>query len=150
MALQTLCFPFYNISVSPKWAIGHTEFAWSTLCLLFAEIGLTEFTQSAPPRWGFALALAHRSHRVLPVGPPRFLTFTFWTKSVSPSSSIRSDRVGSNVCNGWILCGGYLYPSTPRPYVREPLERAYTSSLHFLRENHLLMCWDQDIPIQPQ
>ena len=33
---------------------------------------------------------------------------------------------------------------------REPSERAYTSSIHFLREKHLLMCWDQDIPFQPQ
>ena len=62
-------FPFCNILVSPKWAIGHTEFAWPTLFLLFAEIGLTEFMQSASPRWSFALTLAHRSHWVVPVSP---------------------------------------------------------------------------------
>ena len=82
--------------------------------------------------------------------PSRFLTFTFWTKSISPSSSIWSVRVGSNVCNGWILRGGYIYPSTPSPFVRDPSECAYTSTIHFLREKHLLMCWYQYIPIQPQ
>ena len=40
-------------------------------------------------------------------------------------------------------------PPPPSPFEREPSERAYTSTTHFLRENHLLMCWDQDIPIQP-
>ena len=59
--------------------------------------------------------------------PPRFLTFTFWNESVSPSSSIRSDRVGSNVCNSWILCGGYIYPSTPFSIS----ERAIRTCLHF-------------------
>ena len=45
-----------------------------------------------------------------------------------------------SVCNGWILCGGYIYPSTPSPLAREPSERAYTSTIHFPRQNHLLMC----------
>ena len=49
--------------------IGPTEFAWPTLCLVIAKIGLTEFMQSVSPRWGFALTLAHRSHRVDIVGP---------------------------------------------------------------------------------
>ena len=40
----------------------------------------------------------------------------------------------------WILCGGYIYPSTPSLFKREPSEHAYTSTTHFLRENHLLMC----------
>ena len=40
-------------------------------------------------------------------------------------------------------------PPSPYPLERETSERAYTSSIHFLRENHLLMCWDQDIPFQP-
>ena len=63
--------PVAIILVSRKCAIDPTEFAWPTLYLLFAEIGLTEFKQSVSPRWGFALALAHRSHRVDLVGPTK-------------------------------------------------------------------------------
>ena len=36
------------------------------------------------------------------------------------------------------FCVEAIYtPPPPSPYVREPSECAYTSSLHFLRENHL-------------
>ena len=41
---------------------------------------------------------------------------------------------------------------TPPPTLhswREPSEHAYTSNIHFLRENHLHLCWGQDIPFQP-
>ena len=44
----------------------------------------------------------------------------------------------------------YIPPSTHTSFVRKPSDRAYTSTTHFLWENHLLMCWDQDSPIQPQ
>ena len=49
------------------------------------------------------------------------------------------------------LCVEDIYTPPPLlPQRREPLEHAYTSTIHFLWENHLLMCWDQDIPILPQ
>ena len=41
---------------------------------------------------------------------------------------------------------------TPPPTLhswREPSEYAYTSNIHFLRENHLHLCWGQDIPFLP-
>ena len=60
--------PVVIISVSLKWAIGPTEFAWPNLYLLIAKIGLTEFMQSVTSRWGFALTLAHQSHQVDHVG----------------------------------------------------------------------------------
>ena len=45
------------------------------------------------------------------------------------------------------FCVEAIYtPPAPSPFVREPSEHAYTSTIHFLRENHLLMCWDQEIP----
>src|SRR3990170_2736696 len=47
--------------------------------------------------------------------------------SVPPSLAIRSHRVWSNACNGWILCGGYIYPSTPFSIC----ERAIRTCLHF-------------------
>src|SRR3989337_1949316 len=47
--------------------------------------------------------------------------------SVPPSLAIRSHRDGSNMCNGWILCGGYIYPSTPFSIC----ERAIRTCLHF-------------------
>ena len=49
-------------------------------------------------------AISHTEMRFCPNPsasvPPRILTFTFWTELVPPSSPIRSDRVGSIVCNG--------------------------------------------------
>ena len=70
----------------------------------------------------------------------------------------RSDRVFwfdptevGDLCVTVRFCVEAIY--TPPPILhswREPSERAYTSTTHFLRENHLLMCWDQDIPIQTQ
>ena len=49
------------------------------------------------------------------------------------------------------FCVEAIYtPPPPSHSWREPWKRVYTSSIHFLRENHLLMCLDQDIPIQPQ
>ena len=40
-------------------------------------------------------------------------------------------------------------PPPPLHSWREPSEQTYTSNLPFLRENHLLMCWGQDIPFLP-
>ena len=99
--------------------------------------------QPVSPRWGFALALAHQSHR---------------DSKCSHFELNRSHRVLlfgltelGQMCVTVGFCVEAIYtPPPPSPYVREPSERAYTSSIHFLRENHLLMCWDQDIPILPQ
>ena len=49
------------------------------------------------------------------------------------------------------FCVEAIYtPPPPLHSWREPLEETYTSNLPVLKENHLLMCWDQDILIQPQ
>ena len=91
--LANSLLPIAIFSVPPRYAIGPTEFAWPTLCLLFAENGLTEFKQSVSPRWGFALALAHWSHRVDHVGSTEipdvnilnWIGLTEFHYSVSPS-----------------------------------------------------------------
>ena len=148
--LANSLFPVAIISVSPRYAIGPIEFAWPTLCLAYYQnrshrvwvIGQTEFwiypnpSTSVPPSW------SSRSHR-------KSLTVTRFTFSARPSFLIRSHRDWKTVSNGWILCGGYIYPSTSSSFVREPSEQTYTSNLLFLRENHLLMCWGQDIPFLP-
>ena len=59
--------------------------------------------------------------------PPKILTFTFWTKSVWPSFTIWCHRVWKIVCNGYIFCGFYIYPSTPFSFC----ERAIRTCLHF-------------------
>ena len=48
------------------------------------------------------------------------------------------------------FCVEAIYSPPPPSYHRgDPSECAYTSTIHFLRENHLLMCWGQDIPFLP-
>ena len=58
--------------------------------------------------------------------PPKTLTVTRFTKSVRPSLLIRSHRDWKTMCNGWILCGGYIYPSTSSSF----MERAIRTNLH--------------------
>ena len=48
------------------------------------------------------------------------------------------------------FCVEAIYTPPPSPYSwGKPSDRAYNSTTHLLRESHLLMCWDQDIPFQP-
>ena len=92
-----------GISVSPRWDcnlsvtycsyFGLTEIcSWShRVCLtksLFACCWnrSPEFMQSVSPRWGFALTLAHRSHRLDLVGPTE-------KSKVHIFEPYRSDRV---------------------------------------------------------
>ena len=89
--------------------VGPTE---TGKLLSFARIGLTEIVFSVPPKTP---------------------TFTLFELSVSPSCPLRSHRDCSNVCNGWILCGGYLYPSTPSSFVERAIRKNYHSYLTFLR-----------------
>ena len=130
-------FPFRKVSVSPKWAISPTEFAWPTLCLPIIKIGLTEFMWSLSPRLRYALTLTQ-------LVPPKILTFTFWTKSVWPSLCIRSHRVWQIVCTVR-FCVEAIY--TPPPFLhswREPSEHSYTSSIHF-RERTTYSCVETKI-----
>ena len=117
------------------------------LYVSITEIGHTEFMWSVSPRLSYAIALAHRSYRVDHVSPTEnsnvhfliWIGLTEFYHSVSPSLGI---------CR---FCVESIYTTPPTFHSwREPSERAYTCSIHFLRENHLLMCWDQDIPFQPQ
>ena len=81
--------------------------------------------------------------------PPKSPTFESFTQVGLTKFLVQCHRVESKGSNGWILGEGYLYPSTPSYYLREPSERKYTSTIHFLRKNYLLMCWDQEIPFLP-
>ena len=47
---------------------SHRVFLTKSL-FAYSETGHTKFTQLVSPRWGYALTLAHRSHRVDLVGP---------------------------------------------------------------------------------
>ena len=149
--LANSLLPIAIISVSPRYAIGPTEFAWPTLCFAYYQnrshrvcvIGQTELrfypnpSTSVPPSWSY------RSHRK----PER----SHFELNQSDWVSLFSLTEFGNLCVTTRFCVEAIY--TPPPILHswgEPSERAYTSSIHFLRENHLLMCWDQDIPIQPQ
>ena len=138
-----LSVTYCSISIPPKCAVGPTEFAWPSLCLLIAQIGLTKVrfcpnpSTSIPPSWPC------RSHRKL---------------ERSHFQPYRSDRVSllgptefGRLCVTARFCVEAIYtPPPPSSFERVPSERAYTSTTHFLRENHLLLCWDQHIPILQQ
>ena len=90
------------------------------------DFGLTEtgkflsWLKSDKPRWYF------RSHRK----PQRSLYLNFRYDRVFTSVS---PRLFNYVCNGWILCGGYIYPSTPSSFVRRAI-RKYHHFYHTLSE----------------
>ena len=75
---------------------------------------------SVSPRWYF------RSHRK----SQRSLYLNFRSDRVFTSVS---PRLLNYVCNGWILCGGYIYPSTPSSFVERAIRKNYHSYLTFLR-----------------
>src|SRR3954468_5482855 len=77
-------------------------------------------TFSVPPRWYF------RSHRK----SQRSLYLKYRSDRVCTSVS---PRLVKCVCNGWILCGGYIYPSTPSSFVRRAI-RKYHHFYHTLSE----------------
>ena len=72
-----------------------------------------------------------------------------WTFGLT-EFSLRSHRDWSNMCVTVGFCVEAIYtPPPPLHSWREPSEQTYTSNLPVLRENHLLMCWGQDIPFLP-
>src|SRR3954464_4353548 len=77
-------------------------------------------TLSVPPRWYF------RSHRK----SQRSLYLNFRSDRVFTSVA---PRLVKCVCNGWILCGGYIYPSTPSSFERRAI-RKYHHFYHTLSE----------------
>ena len=81
--------------------------------------------------------------------PPKSPTFISFTRFDLTEFLVWCHRVESKECNSWILGEGCKYPSTPNFSSREPSKQNYSSTIHFLRENHLLICWDQEIAIQP-
>ena len=92
-----------GISVSPRWPCKlsvtyYNYFSLIEMCNRSHRVCLTNSL------FDLFWNRSHRAHafgltkmRFCPIPstsvPPRFLTFTFWTESVSLSSSIRSDRV---------------------------------------------------------
>ena len=63
--------PIVIISVSPKYAIGPTKFAWHPLFCLVASLRSNRVDAIGATELMFSLAISHRSHRVVPVGPTK-------------------------------------------------------------------------------
>ena len=95
---------------------------------VFTQIGLTKFSFSVPPKTPTFISLAlsvsprwyFRSHRK----PQRSLYLNFRSDRVFTSVS---PRLFNYVCNGWILCGGYIYPLHPLFIRRESHQKVYHS-----------------------
>ena len=82
-------------------------------------------------------SVAPRCFVLVPPKRPKFISFA---QVGLTENSFGATELGQKCVTVGFLCGGYIYPSTPSYPVREPSEHAYTSTIHFLRENHLLMC----------
>ena len=115
------------------------------------EFGLTE---TGLPTFCNHLT-SYRNIRVVNFGPTEMASSNLWLTSDTPRwyfrshrksqrslyLNFRSDRVFTSVsprlvkcvCNGWILCGGYIYPSTPSSFVRRAI-RKYHHFYHTLSE----------------
>ena len=141
-------FPFRNISVQPRWANrSHRVCLTNTLLVHYQNrshgvcvISLTKITLCPNPNDIGPTELTCRSHR-------NCLTVTYVLN--------RSDRFFWSgptefgiMCVTVRFCVEAIYTPPPSPHLwGKPSDRPSTSITHFLRENHLLMCWDQDIPI---
>ena len=81
--------------------------------------------------------------------PPKTLTVTRFTKSSDRVCWFGPTEIGK-LCLTVRFCVEAIYtPPPPLHSWRELSEQTYTSNLPVLRENHLLMCWGQDIPFLP-
>ena len=80
---------------------------------------------------------------------PRLPTFVSFALVGLTEILVWCHWVGSKLVTVRFLGEGYIYPSTPTYSLREPSEWNTIYTTHFRRENHLLMCWDQDILILP-
>lgn len=89
----------------------------------------------------FALAIALRSIRVVPIDPTEIPNVhIFYTVWCYEDYGFGATELGQK-CVIVGFCVEAIYTPPPPPsQKREPSERAYTSTTHFLRENHLLMC----------
>ena len=102
---------FWHVPILSQ--IGPTEFSFSVSpkSPTFISEAL-----SVSPRWYF------RSHRK----SQRSLYLNFRSNRVFTSVW---PRLVKCVCNGWILCGGYIYPSTPSSFVERAIRKNYHSYL---------------------
>ena len=127
MALSTLYHQLQLFRSLRVFAIGATKMACQLSVALLLHFGPTEMMQSVPPKWGFALPLHIGRSEMFPFGPTGTSKFISFALVGLTENSSRCHRVWSKVCNGWISCGGYIYPSAPLL----PSKRAIKTCLHF-------------------
>ena len=89
--------------------------------------GLTEMLQSVPPKRGLPYHCTSVAPSCFHSVPPKLQKFTSFAQVGLTEISNRCHRVWSKMCNGWISCGGYIYPST----TLLPSKRAIRTCLHF-------------------
>ena len=148
MALPALC-DLLQLLRSRDVAIGPTELAWLILCCLIASLRSYRVDAIGATETRFALAIAHRSIRDVPVGPIKIPNVhIFYTVRCHRVLWIGATELGQKCVTVGFRLEAIYTPPPLLPHKGEPSECAYTSTIHFLIENHLLMCWDQDIPIQ--
>ena len=89
----------------------------------------------------FALTIAHRFIRVVPVGPTEIPNVhIFYTVRCYRYYRFGATELGQKYVTVGFRVEAIYTPPPPLSQMREPTERAYTSTIYFLSENYLLMC----------
>src|SRR3989337_2169749 len=142
--------PNPNISVQPKWFSVPPRRLDQLAVMLLLHIGISEMKFLVSPKPGLALAIALRSHREGYIGPTeKPNVHVFYTSRSHRDFHISVTELGQRLVTVGFEVKAIYTPPPPSYQLREPSEHAYISTIRFLRENHLLTCRDQDIPIQP-
>ena len=112
-----------------------------TLCCLIASFWSNRVDAIGATEMRFALAIALRSIRVVPIGPTKIPNFhIFYTGRCHRDLCFGATELSQKCVTIGFRVEAIYTPPPPIPLRGEPSECAYTSTIHFLRENHLLMC----------
>jgi hypothetical protein len=96
---------------------------------------------SVSPKPGLALAIALRSHRDVLIGlTEKPNVHVFYTSRSHRDFHVGVTELGQRLVTVGFEVKAIYTPPSPSYLVREPSERAYIFTIHFLRENHLLVC----------
>ena len=112
-----------------------------TLCYRIASLRSYRVDAIGATEIWIALAIALRSIRVVRIGPTEIpKVHIFYTVRCYRDYRFGATELGQKCVTVGFCVEAIYTPPPPPSQKREPSERAYTSTIHFLRENHLLMC----------
>ena len=112
-----------------------------TLCCRIASLRSYRVDAIGATEIWIALAIALRSIRVVRIGPTEIpKVHIFYTVRCYRDYRFGATELGQKCVTVGFRVEAIYTPPPPPSQIGEPSERAYTSTIYFLRENHLLMC----------